>query len=466
MYKEYAETALKVLKKKEVDYGEVRLEEHETNGVMLKNGIPEMSGFDTMAGMGIRFFVNNSMGFVSINNFEKKKIEENIERALKMVKEGARIGDCVKLSSEKVCKNKYEVGQKIKLQNVGPDEQLKLLKETDSEIKRIMGRYLSLNTDVVKKYYMNTDGSKIESEIPRSYFVGLLTVKIGERSGQRYWQRCNTGGYEYVKGWKLPEVLNEEVKAIEKNLKKGEKPPKGKLDVVVGPEVVGIMVHESVGHPLEADRILGREAAQAGESFVNETMLGKRIGNKIVNVVDDPTVENSAGYYLYDDEGVKARRRYLFKDGKINEFLHNRETANEMGVKSNGSARAENFDKEPIVRMSNTFLLPGDHKDEELIKGIKNGIYIRDFTEWNIDDKRYQQKYVASSAFLIKNGELDKPLYKPVLEITTPKLWGSIDAIGKKVVYDMATCGKAEPMQGVPVSLGGPSLRIKGIKLG
>ena len=142
--------------------------------------------------------------------------------------------------------------------------------------------------------------------------------------------------------------------------------PKEKLDLILGSEVVGLVMHESAGHPCEADRITGREAAQAGESFITKDMIGQKIGPEIVTVVDDPTVEHSFGHYLYDDEGVQARRRFLIKNGTINEFLHNRETAFEMGVESNGAARAEFFDREPIVRMANTFMLPGDSTFEEL----------------------------------------------------------------------------------------------------
>ncbi|MAG45197.1 MAG: hypothetical protein CMH63_00285 [Nanoarchaeota archaeon] len=466
MYKDYADGALKFLKEKKVDYGEVRLEEHDTSGVLLKNGTPELSGFDTSVGMGIRFLLKGGLGFVSINDFNKKKIEENISKALKLVKRGIKLSEKTGLSEERAHKKKYKVEQKIKIKDVGVDQQLKLLQEVDNGVKKAIGRYMSLSLDLTKKYFINTENTKIESEIPRPYFISLLTLKEGERSNQKLTQFCNSGGYEFVKKWNLVDVLSEQVRVLKNNLKKAKKMPGGEVDVVAGSKMAGIMVHEACGHPVEADRILGREAAQAGESFVHKDMIGKVIGNKKVTIVEDPRLENSAGYYLYDDEGVKARRRYLYKNGKINEFLHNRETAFELGVKSNGAARAENFDKETMVRMTNTFLLPGDFKDEELVKGVKKGVYMKDFTEWNIDDKRFQMKFVGSECYLIEKGEIKEPIWSPALEITTPKLWGSVDAIGKKIELDSAICGKGEPMQGVPVWLGGPHFRLRGIKIG
>ena len=466
MYQEYADFALKVLKKEKVDYGEVRLEETEGDGLVLKNGTPEVSGFDNSFGMGIRFLIKNSMGFVSINDFENKKISQSILEAVRRVKRGYKMSASVKLSDEEINKKNYKVHQKIKLKDVDPGKKIKFLYDIDSGIKQAVGRYMALSSEITKKYIITTEGTKIISEIPRNHFSYFLTVKSNGKSAQKYWQACNAGGYEVVNKWNLPELMIKEYKSMDLNLRKAQRPPKGKIDLVVGPEVTGIMVHESVGHPFEADRIFGREAAQAGESFVNQKMIGEQIGSDKVTVVDDPTIETSAGYYLYDDEGVKARRRFLIKDGKINEFLHNRETAVEMGLNSNGAARSESFDKEAIVRMANTFLLPGKFSEHELIKDIKLGVYMRDFTEWNIDDKRYQMKYVGSDCYLIKNGKISHPVLKPIIEITTPSLWKSVDAVGKNLDYHTGTCGKGEPMQGVPAWLGGPSMRIRNVRLG
>ena len=466
MYKEYADYSLEFLKKNNVDYGEVRLEEHDGEGMVLKNGSPEVAGFDQFAGMGIRFLVKNSLGFVSINEFQKEKIKETLEKALKLVNKGRKLSENVSLSEEKVNKKNYKVAQKIKLKNIGPEEKIKLLYDVDSNINKAIGRYLGLSSDITKKYLITTEGTKIISEIPRNFFTCFLTVGNSNKSAQKYIQHCNSGGYEVVKRWNLIKNVVKEFKAMENNIKNGKKPPKGKIDLVVGPEVTGIMVHESVGHPFEADRIFGREAAQAGESFVHPAMIGTEIGSEHVTVVDDPTINNSAGFFLFDDEGVKARRRFLIRNGKIDEFLHNRETSKIMGLNSNGAARAESYDREAIVRMANTFLLPGKFSDGELIKDIKLGVYMKDFTEWNIDDKRFQMKYVGNDCYLIKNGKIQHPISQPVIEITTPSLWKSVDAVAKKIEYCSGTCGKGEPQQGVPAWMGGPSMRIRNVRLG
>jgi len=206
--------------------------------------------------------------------------------------------------------------------------------------------------------------------------------------------------------------------------------------------------------------------SQAGRSFIfkgGPYWIGTRIGSDVVTVVDDPTIEHSYGYYAYDDEGVKARRRYLYKNGLINEFLHNRETAAKLGTKSNASSRSVNYDREAIVRMANTFVLPGEMSEEELIEDVKSGVYMKSFTEWNIDDKRFNQRYVGREAYLIENGELKHPVARPVIETTTPKFWTAVDAASKNVKFDSATCGKGDPGQGVPCYTGGPCIRLRGV---
>src|SRR5438128_2635943 len=193
---------------------------------------------------------------------------------------------------------------------------------------------------------------------------------------------------------------------MQRSLVEGKKSPEGKMDLVAGPQVAGIASHESCGHPTEADRVLGREASQAGKSFIPPDGIGMRVGSEVVNVVDDPTVEHAIAYYRTDDEGVKARRRYLYKEGRVTEFLQNRETAAAMHTRSNGAARAVNYNVEAIVRMANTFVEPKDHSVDELLEDVKFGVYMKSFMEWNIDDKRYNAKYAGREAYLVANGDI------------------------------------------------------------
>jgi TldD protein len=183
-------------------------------------------------------------------------------------------------------------------------------------------------------------------------------------------------------------------------------------------------------------------------------------------VSDDPTIAHSNGYSPVDDEGVVSTKRRLIVGGKITEFLQNRSTSSLLGVKNNGCSRSAGFDREPIIRMSNTFVEPGDYATtEDLIKEVKEGIYLKSFTEWNIDDKRLNQRYTGLEAYRIENGEATALVKAPVLEITTPALWGSVKGRSRRLEFEAANCGKGDPMQGIPVWTGGPDTLLAGVRI-
>jgi TldD protein len=470
MHEDIADFAVKYAVGRGADYAEARAEHSEGTAFSMKNGILYAAGFQKEDGVGVRLTVGGAMQFLSTNDLSKSVLREMIDKAVKAGRSSARIASKIEMSDAPAEKASYEVKQRVRSSDVDSRGKIGELFDIEAELKEnkfsIPARFLSLSNEIVYKYFANSEGSRISSVIPYVGFYSLITVNEGAQTAQRSIQLDETGGWEIVKGWNLPSKVSDEAKALFNNLKYGKPAPKGRVDVIAAPEVVGIAMHESVGHPYEADRILGREAAQAGESFMTVDMIGRKIAKEFVNVVDDPAVPGSAGYFLFDDEGVKAKRKYLIKDGMINELLHNRETAFSLNTKSNGSARAMDYESEPIVRMSNTFLLPGELSEEEIIEDVKLGVYMKSFMEWNIDDKRMNERYVGSEAYLIKKGEIVHPVKRPVLETTTLDFFSSIDAVGDKVGYYAGSCGKGEPMQGVPVWMGGPTVKLKGIKLG
>ncbi len=444
-----AEYALKISK---AEYAEIRIEEHRGNELLFVNGLLKEASFYENYGFSIRV-INKGMGFYFSNVVNKEKIREGVEKAEKM----AKLQKEVKLSDEKAYVDKYE----IKGEFPDIDEKLSYIKSLD-ELLKDKQRTFSYEDKVSEKLYMNSEGSKIHSKIPRIYLYYLLTVSDG-KTEQMHREFGNAGSWNSVEKWEVEKHIQHDLQFLKNLIKKGEKaPPEG--DVVLSSYITGLIAHESCGHPFEADRILGREAAQAGKSYASLELMGKKIANECISIADDPTIPNSYGFYKYDDEGIKARKRILIKEGVVNEFLHNRQTAYEMNCKSNASARAT-YGKEPIVRMANTFFMPGDYNFEELIEGIKQGVYMKTFMEWNIDDKRINQKYVGEEAYIIKNGEIAGIAYHPAIEISTFDFFKKVDAAGKNLEFYPATCGKGDPMQGIEVTTGGVDLRLREVKI-
>ncbi len=471
--KELAGSAISKALSAGATYAEARVQNTRARQFLMKNGESQPSFFAEGYGIGIRVISRGALGFAATNDMRSGLIRDLARKAVKLAQASAPLlSGPIVFDSSKASLRKWAAPEKEKIENADAGWLRGVLLEIERRIGdgragvKLPGRLLGIGAELEEKYYVNSDGASVQARLPRVGFFGSLTAVEGGSAAQRFIQQGETGGLEVVKRVRLVQKVEEEARTLGRVLKTAGKSPAGTLDVVLSPELSGIAAHESVGHPQEADRVLGREGAQAGESYLKADGLGRKIGSKEANVSDDPTLLHSMGYTPVDDEGVEGRKRELIKDGVITEFLHNRTTALEFGTKSNGASRAASFDREPIIRMSNTFVEPGDYSTEELIREVRRGVFFKTFTEWNIDDKRLNQRYVALEAYLIEGGELKGLVKAPVLEITTPKLWGSVKARSRHMEYEAATCGKGDPMQGAPVWTGGPETLLAGIKLG
>jgi TldD protein len=462
---------LKLSNEKKVEYAESRAVDNNFDALVLRNSVLDAYIIGLDSGYNVRILADGGLGFAASNKWTKKEAKNVVEIAYKMAKNSGR-KDKIEFAEEKAVNTRWEVKQKKNLSDVSNEEKTGRIIEIDkvimSQKANIVSRMLTCSTTLTKKFFKNSEGTEIQSFVPRVNVAahGITIVERGETEQLPFKQYGYSGGWEAFENWKLEEELVREVQVLQRIIKEGRKIDPEKIDLVCGPEVTGIACHESCGHPMEADRILGREMSQAGRSFIypdGTYWLGTRIGSDHVTIIDDPNIENSNGYYLYDDEGIEARPRYLYKNGLINEFFQNRETAAKLSTRSNGSSRSTNYDMEAIVRMANTYLKPGDLTEEEIIEEAKYGVYMHSFTEWNIDDVRFNQRYVGREAYLIEKGELTTPIKRPIIETTTLNFWMAVDGVSKKIVFESATCGKGDPMQGAPVFTGGPMMRLRDV---
>ncbi len=440
-------------------YAEVRFIETESSGANIRNG--EFTGATTAVDSGYMIRVlNKSIGIAYTNSDSFDDIKKSVDIALRS---SAREGKH-SLNTDSFGKGSWSARALKKPSDVSIEEKVSLLKDIDSLMESLgCGvRINSLSDSTTAEIYMNSNGSRIEgtfSRVALFYMFGILENSNFEQSTGEY---GSTAGYEYLDSLNLEEIISDEAKVLRKAISAHGVVP-GKMDVVVGPEISGIVAHESAGHPMEYDRIIGREAALAGESFLTGKDVPLRVGSEVISVIDDPTIEGSYGHYMYDDEGVRSRRRYLYRHGLTDEFIHNRESAENLGVKPNGGGRSSSWDVEPLPRMSTTFIEPGDYSFDELIEDISDGIYIKSYTEWNIDDVRFNEKYVGKEAYLIKNGRLGGIVRRPTIETNTINFYSSVDASGKDLKFFAGNCGKGDPEQAVPVWMGGPHIRLRGL---
>jgi TldD protein len=246
--------------------------------------------------------------------------------------------------------------------------------------------------------------------------------------------------------------------------------PAAETTIIIGSSQMALQVHESCGHPAELDRVLGTEISLAGGSFMTlDKVNNLKYGSPIVNIVQDATIEGGLGTFGYDDEGVKACRTYIVREGVLTGYLTSRETAPILNTVSNGCMRADGWNRIPLIRMTNINLEPGEWAFDDLIADTGDGILFETNKSWSIDDKRLNFQFGTEIAWQIKDGKKRQIYKNPVYTGITPQFWNSCDAICNKNhwhIWGIPSCGKGEPMQTAHVAHGAAPTRFRNITVG
>jgi len=476
--KDFALKALDMMKMAGAEYGDIRIIDGRSESIELKNRKTEGISAKASLGYGIRVIKDGSWGFASASTFTNAALGRTVKLALKI----ARASSLAKTDDVRLAplapvqanhrtyfiKNPFEVttAQKLKLL----DSCCKLmLKEKDVRIAEAF--YDAYET---RKIFASTEGSLIEQVIIEcGGGIAATAISDGEvqiRSFPNSFRgNFATAGYEYVEKMNLPEAAPR-VASEAARLLRAPQCPSGKRDIIIGAGQLALQIHESIGHPIELDRVLGMEASFAGGSFLKTDDIGKlRYGSEIVNVVADSTVPEGLGTFGYDDEGVPAGSVDIIKEGVFSGFLSSRETAAHLGITSGGAMRAESWSAIPLIRMTNVNLLPGTRELEELIADTEGGLYLETNKSWSIDDKRLNFQFGTEVAFDIKNGKPGQLYKNPTYTGITPVFWGSCDAICNEKYWNLwgtPNCGKGEPMQVAHVGHGCAPARFRNVEVG
>jgi len=344
-----------------------------------------------------------------------------------------------------------------------------------------------------QKYFASSDGSYIDQDIHRIW--APFTVTAVDKASGKFRSREGLSapmgmGFEYldgkpgdktvlpngVVGYKNSYDMKEDAIAAARQAREKLKAPSvkpGKYDLVLEPNHLGLTIHESVGHALELDRVLGYEANYAGTSFatLDKREAGFQYGSPIVTIVADKTQGGSLGAVEYDDEGIKTKRWDLIRQGKLVDYQAIRDQAHILGKPaSDGCCYADSWSSVQFQRMANVSLLPGTKKltPAEMIANVDNGIYIAGRGSYSIDQQRYNAQFGGTLFYEIKNGKLTQPLEDVAYQMRTPEFWNSCSAICDERDYRLFGSffdGKGQPSQVSAVSHGSSTARFDGINV-
>lgn len=426
------------------DYADLRIERGTESSISLRDKEVKVYAGDFF-GISVRVLKNGAWGFSSSNNpnFNMEKLLKNAERLSNVAKSTSSLSEIKPV--KKRTKDKYRITD-VETQTSELIEAKKLMEGGDV-ISTSAG---CSDSRTITEFY-SSEGSEIVQEQSHSYLSCLAVARydsVIQRAVETSASRTGFKGLEITKP-----CTDAGEKA--RRLIKAEAPPKGRFTVILDPEMTGVLTHEAVGHASEADAVASKESIFAGK-------MGEMVADESVSIVDDPAM-NRFGHYEYDDEGVRGRKVEVIKNGVLNDYLNSRESSKETKTVPNGHARAEDFSYVPVVRMSNTFFLPGKHSLEDVFD-VKEAIYLKGMLGGSVDTFTGGFMFKAEEAYTVKNGEKDRLLRDVTITGNLLEVLKRVVAVGKDTGSSPGICGKLG--QGVPVEDGGPHIRVEDTVIG
>ena len=442
------------------DDGELFLENSKSESLVLDDGKIKNTSFDSSLGFGFRAVQDDKTAFCHSNIISKKSLNDASQNLVSNMNNGSN--KVQKQSNPKRTNVKlYE--DKDPIENKPFKEKVELLKKIDDYVRQ-------KNTNI-KQVTASFFGEHQSVEIIKSdnqvykdqrQLVRFNVSVMMERNGKKETGSYGTGGrmdYENYLGsdnWKI--ICDEAIRQAEVNL--DSKPaPAGEMKVVLGPGWPGIILHEAIGHGLEGD--FNRKKTSAFHNLV-----GQKIANENVTVVDDGTIASRRGSLTIDDEGTPTSRNVLIENGILKNFMQDRMNAKLMKVEPTGNGRRESFEYAPMPRMTNTFMINGNHTQNEMIKSVGKGIYAVSFGGGQVDITNGKFVFSCTEAYEINNGKIGAPLKGVTLIGNGPDILTKVSMVGNDMKLDpgIGTCGKAG--QWVPVGVGQPSILVDQITVG
>jgi TldD protein len=477
--KDLALRALDSVARRGVTYADVRAVESREREVTTKNGKAGHVGSSESAGIGIRVLAHGCWGFSATDDLSAAGVEAAALLALDIARSGqAARKQEVTLAPEDRYEATWISPIAIDPFSVPVDQNLAVLLAIDEELRRTEGINLA-ETSMHFARHRQVFASSLGSLIDQTRYLsgaGFSALSYREGEIQKRSYPNSFGGQYQLKGYELIDELRllENAPRIAEEavaLHSADQCPEGEFDLVLDSSQLGLQIHESIGHPIELDRVLGSEANYAGMSFLTLDQLGKlRYGSDIVNVVCDARPEHGPGLgtFAFDDEGVPAHSTDIIRNGRFTGYMTSRETAAAVGeTRSNGCMRAEGRARLPLIRKTNVSLEPGSQSLDEVFD--TDGIYMETNRSWSIDDKRYNFQFGCEIGWELRGGKRVRMLKNPSYSGISTEFWNACAAIAGRehwTLWGVPNCGKGQPEQVMGTGHGASPARFRKIKIG
>jgi TldD protein len=476
-----ASHSLDISKLRGAAYADVRIMHLRQRDLTTKNGQVGTLAQSESIGIGVRVLAHGAWGFASTDRLTCDGVAACAAQAVNIAKASAiaKKSDAV-MAPESAYVDSWQSPLQKDPFEIPLETQLALLLKADEEMRRVKGVTLTetgLQFRKIDSWFASSIGSRIhQRKIISGCGIGATSFQADEIQKRSY--PNSFGGQHALQGYEMVEALDivkhaPRVAEEAASLHAATQCPERHGTLILSGSQLGLQIHESVGHPIELDRVLGQEANFAGTSFLTLDQLNKlKYASDIVNVVADARLAHGPGLgtFAYDDEGVPAQCTDIIKDGIFRGYLSNRETAHLIGLdRSSGTMRTESWNRLPIIRMTNISLLPGTWREADLIADTDDGILMETNRSWSIDDRRYQFQFSTEVGWEIKGGKKVRMLKNPSYSGITTEFWNSCDAVCSRdswVLWGTPNCGKGQPMQTMGTGHGAAPARFRNIRIG
>lgn len=458
--------------KNQVDWVGLRFYSEKTNQHMIRNEHPESHSSKRDQGVMIEVMVDGHLGYAATSNLTPEGMKHAFNKARELSTQASRVKAAeFNLDQRPPSRGNFQSPYLHRLSTLETAETVDILMKASKALKvsdKVVSREAYVMLTETEIQYLSSSGAEWSQNFDLVTTMFRATAEDDKDTQMRNMGNSTQAGAEVLRDPQLLDLcrLNGE-EAME--LLAAPNCPTGTMDLLIAPDQMQLQIHESIGHPLELDRILGDERNFAGWSFIKPENFGHlQYGSHLLNVVFDPSEQGQFASYAFDDVGNPATREYLIKNGKLLRGLGGLESQKRLGIPGVANQRASSWNRAPIDRMANINVEPGKATLDEMIKSVKHGIIMKTNKSWSIDDYRNKFQFGCEYGQLIEDGEITQTVKNPNYRGRTLQFWNSLKAVGNAQTYEnhgSPYCGKGEPSQIIRVAHSSPYCLFSNIEV-